>query len=164
MRRDLAAALGVHSIGDLAAHAGELSVGGDPEVFGRPEWLRVRDAYGLERMRTRGMDSTFMYGAVRDGEVDVITAYSSDGRIAAYDLVVLSDPKQAFPPYDAILLVSPRAAKISGVIEALRPLVNAIGDASMRHANRLVDIDGLSPKATAERLGRRLDAARSPLF
>jgi osmoprotectant transport system permease protein len=98
MRRDRAAALGARSIGDLAAHASSLSVGGDPEVFGRPEWTRVRDTYGLEGMRTLGMDSTFMYGAVRDGEVDVITGYSTDGRIAAYDLVVLRDPKQAFPP------------------------------------------------------------------
>jgi osmoprotectant transport system permease protein len=163
MRRDRAAALGARSIGDLGPHAGALSVGGDPEVFGRPEWIRVRSLYGLERMRTRGMDSTFMYGAVRDGEVDVITAYSTDGRIAAYDLLVLRDPKQAFPPYDApydaILLVSPRAAKTPGVIEALRPLVNAIGDETMRQANRLVDIDGLSPGAVAERLGRRIEGA-----
>ncbi|MHC4225223.1 MAG: glycine betaine ABC transporter substrate-binding protein, partial [Planctomycetota bacterium] len=159
MRRDRAAALGVRAIGDLAPHAGALSVGGDPEVFGRPEWIRVRSLYGLERIRTRGMDSTFLYGAVRDGEVDVITAYSTDGRIAAYDLLVLRDPKQAFPPYDAILLVSPRAAKTPGVIEALRPLVNSIGDETMRQANRGVDIDGLSPGTVAERLGRQIEGA-----
>jgi osmoprotectant transport system permease protein len=111
-------------------------------------------------MRTRGMDSTFMYGAVRDGEVDVITAYSTDGRIAAYDLVVLRDPKQAFPPYDAILLLGPRAAAMPNVVAALRPLVNAIDDDAMRLANRWVDIDGESPKAAAERLRRRLLAAR----
>jgi osmoprotectant transport system permease protein len=161
MRRDRATALGVRSIADLAPHAATLTVGGDPEVFGRPEWLRVRNAYGLADLRTRGMDSTFMYGAVRDGEVDVITGYSTDGRIAAYDLQVLRDPKQAFPPYDAILLVSPRAAGTPGVIEALQPLVNSIRDGAMRHANRLVDIDGLSPKEVAERLGRRIDAVRA---
>jgi osmoprotectant transport system permease protein len=162
MRRDRAAALGVRSIADLAPHAASLTVGGDPEVFGRPEWLRVRNAYGLAEIRARGMDSTFMYGAVRDGEVDVITGYSTDGRIAAYDLAVLRDPEQAFPPYDAILLVSPRAARTPGVIEVLRPLVNSIRNDAMRRANRLVDIDGLSPKAVAEQLARRIDAARIP--
>lgn len=160
MRRDRAAALGVRSIGDLLPHAGSLTVAGDPEVFGRPEWERVREIYGLGAVRTRGMDSTFLYEAVRDGEVDVITAYSTDGRIAAFDLLVLRDPRQAFPPYDAILLVSPAAAATPGVIEALRPLVNAIDDVSMRNANRRVDIDGISPQTAAEQLGRQRPPVR----
>jgi len=42
--------------------------------------------------------------------------------------------------------------------------VNAIDDESMRHANRLVDIDGESPTAAAERLGRQLEAARGSSF
>jgi osmoprotectant transport system permease protein len=153
-----AAALGVRSIADLAPRAGELTVGGDPEVFGRPEWLRVREAYGLEDIRTRVMDSTFLYGAVRDGEVDVITAYSTDGRIAAYRLTLLADPRQAFPPYDALLLVSPRAARDPRLVAALRPLVNAIDDATMRAANRAVDVDGRSPAEVGERLWRQLFA------
>jgi osmoprotectant transport system permease protein len=160
MRRDRAAALGVRSIGDLAAHAGSLTVGGDPEVFGRPEWKRVRDAYGLGAVRTRGMDSTFMYGAVDSGEVDVITAYSTDGRIAAFDLLVLADPKQAFPPYDAILLLGPRAAALPGVAAALWPLVNSIGDGAMREANRRVDLDGASPAEAARGLAERIARIR----
>jgi len=103
-------------------------------------------------MPTRDMDSTFLYGAVRDGEVDVITAYSTDGRIAAFDLRVLRDPRQAFPPYDAMLLVSPKAAKIPGLLDALRPLVHSIDAAAMREANRRVDLDGLSPEAAAATL------------
>jgi len=156
-----AAALGVRSIADLAPHAAGLTVGGDPEVFGRPEWLRVRNVYGLQAARTRGMDSTFLYGAVRDGEVDVITAYTTDGRIAAFGLSVLADPRQAFPPYDALLLVSPRAAREPRLLEALRPLVNAIDDATMRAANRGVDLDGRSPAEVGERLWRQLFAAGS---
>ena len=107
MRRDQAQAIGASSIEHLAQRAADLSIGGDPEFFSRAEWIRVRDAYGLGAMRTRSMDSTFMYGAVRDGEVNVISAYTTDGRIAAFDLIILRDPKQAFPPYDAIILVSP---------------------------------------------------------
>ena len=49
-----------------------------------------------------------MYRALADGEADVISAFSSDGRIAADDLVVLDDPKHAIPPYDAVVLISPR--------------------------------------------------------
>ncbi len=152
MRKDRAAELGIRSIADLARHAEGLTIGGDPEVFGRSEWKRVRAAYGLQAARTRGMDSTFMYDAVRDGQVDVITAYSTDGRIAAYDLLVLKDPKQAFPPYDAILLVAPGASKLPGLLDALRPLVNRISNTAMREANRLVDLEGKAPAVAADSL------------
>jgi osmoprotectant transport system permease protein len=142
---------------DLARHADRLSIGGDPEFFGRPEWIRARDIYRLGAMSTRGMDSTFMYGAVRDGEVDVIGAYTTDGRISAYDLVTLHDPAQAFPPYDAILMLSPEAAESSNLIETLTPLINAIDDELMREANRRVDLDSASPQQAASYLLSRLE-------
>jgi osmoprotectant transport system permease protein len=156
MSHDRAVELGVLSIGDLGPLSDRLTLGGDPEFFGRLEWARVREIYGLDAMRTRGMDSTFMYGAVNGGKVDVITAYSTDGRIAAFELVVLSDPKQAFPPYDAILLLSPRAAKNQQLIRTLVPLVNAVTDKMMRSANMAVDIDGLSVEQSARQLYRRM--------
>src|SRR5450756_2589840 len=77
----------------------------------------------------------FMYKAAADGEVDVISAYTSDGQIAAYDLLVLDDSKHAIPPYDAILLLSPRRANDAKLIAALQPLVGAIPVALMREAN-----------------------------
>jgi osmoprotectant transport system permease protein len=81
------------------------------------------------------MQSDFMYPAAADGEVDVIAAYSSDGRIAQFDLLVLADPKQAIPPYDAILLVAPTRANDERFISALEPLVGRIDVATMREAN-----------------------------
>ena len=53
---------------------------------------------------------TFMYRALRAGEADVISAFSSDGRIAADHLIVLTDPRHALPPYDAVILISPQQA------------------------------------------------------
>jgi osmoprotectant transport system permease protein len=156
MNRDRARELGVQNIAELDPFADRLTLGGDPEFFGRLEWSRVREIYGLDAMRTRGMDSTFMYGAVRDGMVDVITAYSTDGRITAFDLFVLRDPKQAFPPYDAIVLLSPRAAKNQQLIETLLPLVNAVTNDMMRSANEMVDIGGLSVEQAAAELQLRI--------
>jgi osmoprotectant transport system permease protein len=49
-----------------------------------------------------------MYHAVENGEADVISAFSSDGRIAALDLLVLEDPKHAIPSYDALILIAPK--------------------------------------------------------
>ena len=47
------------------------------------------------------MDPSLMYQAVANGQVDVISAFSTDGRIAALDLVLLEDERGAIPPYDA---------------------------------------------------------------
>tara|TARA_R110000868_G_scaffold545_4_gene4061 strand:+ start:16237 stop:17793 length:1557 start_codon:yes stop_codon:yes gene_type:complete len=156
MTRARAAELGADSLSDLAPLAGELTVGGDPEVFARSEWIGTRDAYGLDAMHTRAMDSTFMYGAVRDGQVDLISAYTTDGRIAAYDLVLLDDPANILPPYDAVILLSPRAAAMPGLAEALAPLVDAIDGDAMRGANRLVDLERQTPTQAAAWLASRL--------
>ena len=156
MQREQAEALGIESLTDLAAHAGELSFGGDPEFFSRAEWIRSRDSYGLGAAQTRAMDSTFMYGAVRDGEVDVIGAYTTDGRIAAYDLVVLTDPLGALPPYDAMIMLSPEAAATPGLADALAPLIGAIDSATMREANKRVDLDRETPGQVGEWLDGEL--------
>jgi osmoprotectant transport system permease protein len=135
MPRALAEKLGVRSIGDLVAHAGELSIAADYEFFERPEWKAIVAAYGLHFRQQRTMQSDFMYQAAHNGDVDVISAYSSDGRIAKYDLVVLDDPKHALPPYDAMLLLSPRRAHDEKLIAALKPLIGAIPVELMREAN-----------------------------
>ncbi|MFT4709351.1 MAG: osmoprotectant transport system permease protein [Planctomycetota bacterium] len=155
MARERAEALGIQSLADLArvANLGQsLEIGGDPEFFGRPEWTRVRAAYGLEALSTRGMDSTFLYGAARDGQIDVITAYTTDGRITAFDLQLLEDPDEVLPPYDAVILLSARAARNPKLVRALKPLLFAISNDEMRAANRAVDLDGSTVSTAADAL------------
>ena len=139
MRRERAQALGVRTISDLVRAAPQLNIGGDFEFFGRAEWQALRDTYGLRFANQREYQSTFMYRAVADGAVDVISAFSSDGRIAALDLVVLDDDRRAIPPYDAVLLVSPARADDEAFLAALRPMVNAIPVEAMREASLMVD-------------------------
>ncbi|MEZ6209832.1 MAG: ABC transporter permease/substrate-binding protein [Phycisphaerales bacterium] len=142
MRRDRADELGIRSIADLAAFSTDLTIAGDYEFFARPEWELVASTYSLDFDREQSMDATLMYAAVRDGAVDVISAFSTDGRIAAFDLVVLKDPSQALPPYDALILVSPRAARNERALGALRALVGSVDAAAMRRANMIVDVEG----------------------
>jgi len=131
-------------------------IGADPEFFARTEWTRVKQAYGLTAARERSMDSTFMYDAVRRGDVDVVTAYTTDGRISAFDLVVLDDPAQALPPYDAVVLLSGQASADRALIDALTPLMNAISPEAMRSANQRVDLDGASPQDAANWLDQAI--------
>ena len=141
MRRDRAEALGIRSLDDLARHAGQLTMGGDLEFFSRPEWVAVRDTYGLHFRSQRQFQPTFMYRALAGRDADVISAFSSDGRIAADNLVVLTDPRQALPPYDAVVLISPRRANDARLRAALAPLIGRIPVQAMRSANYSVDRD-----------------------
>ena len=83
MRADRAKALGVASLDDLAREAPKLTLGSDLEFLSRPEWRAVDAAYGFTFRAERSFQPTFMYRALGSGEADVISAFSSDGRIAA---------------------------------------------------------------------------------
>jgi osmoprotectant transport system permease protein len=158
MRRSEAEKLGIHSLDDLAAHAGQLTLGADLEFLSRPEWASVRTAYGLKFQRQAEYQPTFMYRALTSGQADVISAFSSDGRIAADDLVVLSDPRHALPPYDAVVLVSPKRANDQRLLAVLKPLIGKISVEQMRAANLTVDRDQnkLSPAQAAKALEAKL--------
>lgn len=158
MKGDRAKAMGIASLADLAAKGRDLTLGGDLEFFRRPEWRAVDAAYGLGVLRQKNFAPTFMYDALASGEADAITAFSSDGRIAADKLTVLADPKGALPAYDAMLLVAPGKAHDRRFITALQPLVGAIPVAAMQQANYRVDRpdDKQSPDAAARWLAQRI--------
>jgi osmoprotectant transport system permease protein len=158
MPRARAEKLGIRSIADLAAHAPQLSIAGDYEFFERPEWKAIREAYGLNFRQQRTMQSDFMYQAARAGDVDVVSAYSSDGRIAQFDLAVLDDPRHAIPPYDAILLLAPKRAHDEALITALKPLVGAIPVELMRAANLRASNGDTSADDAARWLDQQISA------
>jgi osmoprotectant transport system permease protein len=151
MSKKRAQALGVRSIADLARVAPQLTIAGDYEFFSRPEWAAIQKAYGLSFRAQRTMQPEFMYPAAASGDVDVISAYTSEGRIAQYDLVVLEDNKHVIPPYDAVILIAPRNAEDHAFTEALRPLIGAIDVELMRAANLRATAGGNngSPEAVA---------------
>jgi len=153
-RREDAERFGLSSIGDLAPVAGELSMSSDYEFFSRPEWKAIKKKYDLNFKKLITIDPTLMYSAIAQREVDVISAYSTDGRIVDNDLQVLTDPKQALPPYDAIILLSPKAAMRTKLVAQLQGLVGKIDNEAMRQTNKLVDVDGLSVDSAVSFLGR----------
>jgi osmoprotectant transport system permease protein len=161
MRRADAERSSIRRISDLPRVASGLSVGGDYEFFGRPEWAAIQHSYGLEFKGQRSMDPSLMYQAVASGAVDVIGAFSTDGRIAADDLVVLEDDRGAIPPYDAILLAGRRiAARRPELIEALRVFDRRITAEQMRRMNLAVDIQGKLPAEVARESNLELKSLR----
>lgn len=146
-RRDTATRLGLRTLADLARAAPTLSMGADYEFFGRAEWTAVERAYGVHFARKTTFDPALLYEAIARGDVDVISAFSSDGRIAADDLVVLDDPAGALPAYDAMILLGPRVASDRRVACALGDL--HIPVERMRRANAMVDRDHRTPADAA---------------
>ena len=142
MRKDRAQELGIETIEDVIPVAHNLVAAGDLEFFGRPEWITLRDTYDLDFSDILTFDAALMYNALEDRQVDLITAYTSDGRVAAFDLKVLEDPRNAFLPYDGILVASQSASENPTFMRIIKSLIGQISDEEMREANRIVDVDG----------------------
>lgn len=160
MSAETAKARGIASISDLTAKAPLLVLGSDLEFLSRPEWSALKSAYGLSFRAEHSYSPTFMYRALATGAADVISAFSSDGRISAGNLTVLADPKGAAPSYDAVILIAPKRAHDDRLRRALGPLVGAIPVERMREANLMVDRD--VGKATPKDAAAYLASAISP--
>lgn len=166
MRGDDARRRGIETLADLVPQSPQLALGSDLEFLERPEWAAVKRAYPLRFKSATPYSPTFMYRALASGRTDVISAFSSDGRIAADKLVVLGDTKHAIPGYDAILLISPDRANDPRFTAALRPLIGRIPVEAMREANYMVDRDTnkATPEEAARWLGRRIGLSATGEF
>ncbi|GAB3558863.1 ABC transporter permease/substrate-binding protein [Spirosoma fluminis] len=89
----------------LPGRTDKLIAGFAHEFYGRADgYPGLQKTYGLQ-LRPRLIDQNLMYEAIRREQVDIISGYSTDGRIKAFDLVVLDDDRHAFPPYEAAPVV-----------------------------------------------------------
>jgi osmoprotectant transport system substrate-binding protein/osmoprotectant transport system permease protein len=161
VRRETASAYGLARLSDLTAHAPHLTLASDYEFFSREEWRSLERVYHLSFRARRSMDPSLLYEAISKRQVDVITAYSSDGRIEALSLVTLADDRGAIPPYDAVVLAGPRLSReAKDVLAAVARLEGRIDVARMRELNRLVDEEGKTPAAAAAQFLASLPSAR----
>jgi glycine betaine/choline ABC-type transport system substrate-binding protein len=147
MRGKQARELGLETYSDLAEHVRsgaepELKAGFTAEFLERPDGYNgLTEAYDFEFAEDPAqLDPGLMYKVCATGEVDVICAFATDGRIEAYDLYTLRDDKQFFPPYEAAPLVKAAALEEHPQIrELLDQLGGRIDDATMRELNYKVD-------------------------
>ncbi|MCK5556971.1 MAG: hypothetical protein KAJ01_01240 [Candidatus Hydrogenedentes bacterium] len=117
----------------------------DAEFLTRPDGYRgLSQRYGFRfSSEPIQMDSGLMYRAVADGAVDVCCGFATDGRIPAYDLLILKDDKGFFPPYHAAPLVRAETLKGHPELEGiLNRLAGKISDETMRRMNYEVDDKG----------------------
>ena len=138
-------------ISDLIASAPNLRAGFTSEFAERPDgYPGLRKVYGLHFGEVRDFDPTLMYEALAKGEVDVICAFATDGRIAAYQLKPLLDNRGFFPPYYAAPIIRKEVLRSQPEIrDALTPLSGLLNDGTMQQLNYEVDGKKRSPQDVA---------------
>jgi glycine betaine/choline ABC-type transport system substrate-binding protein len=144
VRRADAERYGLRSIADLARVAPHWKAGFGYEFLERADgFTGLARVYGLTFSQPpTAMDLGLTYRALADRRVDVIAGNSTDGQIAALDLVALTDDRGYFPPYQAAPVV--RAAVLErypAVRAALAELGGTISEAEMRRLNALADVE-----------------------
>lgn len=132
------------------ASKGKLLAGFTPEFMGREDgWLGLKRVYGL-RIPTVVINDAVMYQALHEEKLDVVSGYSTDGRIRAFGLVTLADDKHIFPPYHAAPVVRKDALeRFPELGPALGLLAGRISDSVMTYLNYRVDFLHESPAAVA---------------
>lgn len=152
MKREQAERLGIRAISDLKRYQDRLQSGFGPEFMNRADgYPGLMKAYGLTfGKRPVEMDRNLLYSAVEQGTVEVAAGDSTDGRIAALDLVVLEDDRRFFPPYEAVPMVNGAILeRFPELEEAFNALAGRIDNETMRRLNAEVDSQGRAPRAVA---------------
>ncbi|MFT8322425.1 MAG: osmoprotectant ABC transporter substrate-binding protein [Bacillus sp. (in: firmicutes)] len=141
------------TISDLKKDADQLGLGVDNA------WLKLEgtgydgfiETYGFSFKKTYPMQIGLVYDAVKNGKMDIVLAYSSDGRIKAYDLQILKDDKYYFPPYDASPLVNEETLKKFPKLDAqIQKLIGNISTDKIQALNYEVDGNLKEPSIVAK--------------
>ncbi len=132
-------------------YGSKLLGGFTPEFMGRQDgYLGLKSKYNLD-IKTVVISDAVMYKAAFEKKLDVISGYSTDGRLKAFDLVALDDDKKIFPPYYAAPLARREVLDKYPQIESiLNLLAGRISDSVMTELNYRVDYLHQSPAVVAK--------------
>ncbi|AZA84370.1 ABC transporter permease [Chryseobacterium lactis] len=129
----------------------KLKAGFTPEFMGRQDGdLGLRSVYGLD-VHPMVVSDAIMYKAAYEKDLDLISGYSTDGRIKAFDLYVLEDDKKIFPPYFAAPIIKTKTLeKFPGLEETLNLLSGKFNDSIMTDLNYKADYLKQTPEKIAK--------------
>lgn len=118
-------------------------------LFGAPHtfYERANDGYDslVEKYsfvfkEHKNIDANVMYEALKNGDVDMIPAFTTDSRIEAFNLSVYEDDQNFFPKYDAAPIVNNDSLEEFPELEGLlADLGGQITNDEMLAMNALVD-------------------------
>lgn len=140
------------TISDLAAVASKLVFGAEPEYFSRPDgYPGLIKTYGLHFSSTKEINVGLKYEAAGSNQVQVIDVFSTDGDLTKYNMVVLQDDKNFFPPYYAAPIVREDTLKAYPQVSSiLNKLAGKLDNTAMQKLNYDVDVQHQSDTAVAK--------------
>ncbi len=152
VKQETAEKYNLNTISDLAEIGPVLKLGGFNEFMERPDGLPgLKEVYGVAFADELSLDAGIRYTAIESDETDVIDAFSTDGKILQYNLKVLEDDKNFFPPYYVITLFNGGTAeKYPEAVQAIEKLDGQISDEEMQLMNFRVDEEELPEQKVAE--------------
>ncbi|WP_163527681.1 osmoprotectant ABC transporter substrate-binding protein [Halobacillus ihumii] len=153
VKSELAEKENLETVSDLESIAADLSLGVDSAWIRRPAvgYDSFIKEYGFEFGRVFPMSIGLVYKAVESGEMDVVLAYTTDGRLEAFDLVTLKDNKHLFPPYDASPVARDEVLeKHPELRDVLQKLAGTIDTEQMRKMNHKANVKMKEPKLVAK--------------
>ena len=141
--KKIAQEYGLKTISDLKKVEGQLKAGFTLEFNDREDGNKgLQKVYGLN-LQVSTMEPALRYQAIQSGDIQITDAYSTDAELARYDLVVLEDDKQLFPPYQGAPLMKEALLKKHPELEAvLNKLAGKITEAQMSQMNYQVGVEG----------------------
>jgi len=151
VRPDTAERYNLRTFSDLVRVAPELTLGGTMEFLDRDVGLRgLQPFYGMNFGNTIATQGTLRYTALNDNQIQVTSAFSTDGLLARYNLVLLEDDRNFFPAYDAVVVIrEDTATKFPHLVEVLNKLTGSLDETAMSNLNYRVDVLNEDPEAVA---------------
>ena len=148
--RKIAQEYGLKTISDLKKVEGQLKAGFTLEFNDREDGNKgLQKVYGLH-LQVSTMEPALRYQAIQSGDIQITDAYSTDAELARYDLVVLEDDKQLFPPYQGAPLMKEALLKKHPELEGiLNKLAGKITEKQMSQMNYQVGVEGKSAAQVA---------------
>ncbi|ADO82332.1 glycine betaine ABC transporter substrate-binding protein [Ilyobacter polytropus] len=138
---------------DLAKVSEELVIGATMEFLEREDGVPgLKKAYpGMEFKGEKALEGGLRYTAIKEDKIDIADAFSTDGKLLTYNLVILEDDKNFFPPYYAAPLLNGEFAKNHPEIkEVLEKLAEQINENDMQNMNYRADEEGIPARVVAE--------------
>ena len=143
----------LEKVSDLEKYKDQLRLGMDTQWMNRAGdgYPAFQKEYGFKFKSARPMQIGLVYDALKNKKLDIAVGYSTDGRIAAYNLKILKDDRNFFPPYDGSPLATEELIKDHPEIDkALTKLENTISTKDMQKLNYEADGKGKEPAVIAE--------------
>lgn len=152
VRQETAEQYGLNTYSDLAAASGELIFGGNPDYIElETGYPRLCAAYNMQFKDVVQMEIALKYEALKNNEVDVINAFTTDAQLAANDLVLLTDDQIFFETFEAGTVVRKdtleKYPELQGVLEKMNGLIT---EDEMQQMNYEVEVNGREDREVAQ--------------